>query len=139
VLADIYGELDAHPRFYLPPDASSTSEVIALSDLTISFAYTSTAIETLAARKKGIFYNPSGKLKSLYYDSIHGLVCHDYQSLFAMSKKLLYETSEAQYDEYLERYIKGALDPFLDGKGITRMRSFIANHKESDELLEARA
>ena len=56
-----------------------------------------------------------------------------------MSKKLLYETSEAQYDEYLERYIKGALDPFLDGKGITRMRSFIANHKESDELLEARA
>jgi polysaccharide biosynthesis PFTS motif protein len=124
-LARLYESLQNHARFYLPPDAGSTSEAIAFSDLTISFPFTSTTVEALAARKKALFYDPSGRLKSIFYDNIPDLVCHGYDNLLAMTKRLLFEAKTGEYDLYLDRFIKGNIDPFLDGKGITRFREFI--------------
>lgn len=136
-LADLYGRLSRHPRCYFPGFEASPSEVIALSDLVISFPFTSPTVEAVCAARRGIYYDATGKFVGAYYDRIPGFVAHDYQQLRALVGDLLYKTDEDAYRRFLERYVKDDLDPFLDGRAITRLREALWRSTSDRALLGA--
>jgi len=136
----LYKKLDNHPRCYLTGKKGNSSEVIAFSDLTISFPLTSTTYEAISARKKAVWYDASNKFKDTYYDSIQGLICHNYKELLIRVRELLFETSEDEYNNYLDTHVKGRVESYLDGKAITRFRGLLSGSSAiSIEFLNKRA
>jgi polysaccharide biosynthesis PFTS motif protein len=103
----------------------NSSEIMAFTDLVISFPFTSTTAEALAVRKKAIWYDGTDKFRGAIYDNAPGLVCHNYNELLERTKRLLC-ISEKDYNAYLESYIKGRVENYLDGKAITRFREHLS-------------
>lgn len=123
-LLDVYNELEKHSRTIFPLSATSPSEVSAFSDIVISFPFTSPTIEAIAAKKKAIYFDPSGQFKGSYYDRFPGFVCHGYSELERRIKELL-STDEFSYEAYLNKYIVPSITPYLDATGITRFRKLL--------------
>ena len=113
-ILETYTKLENHKRCYCVKDQKNASEIIAFSDLTISFPFASTTFEALSTRKKAIWYDVSGKFRNTFYDSIPGLVCHSYEELLKRVKRLLFEISEGEYNNYLDKYVKGKIEPYLE-------------------------
>lgn len=128
-MIDLLEEIDKHPRCFLPFNELSPSEVITFSDLTISFPFTSPTFEALSARKKALYYDASDKFRNTFYDRIPGLVCHSYDELLNKTKKLLFNTVDNEYDRYLDEFVKGRVELYLDGKALTRFRELLTNAK----------
>jgi polysaccharide biosynthesis PFTS motif protein len=118
--------LAQHPRCYVPSHSGDPTDIIKVSDLTVSYAFSSSAVEALGARKKAIFYDPAERFRGYYYDQIPDLVAHGYQELKILINKLIYETTDGEYDAYLDSHILGKVDDYLDGNGLTRFRSLLA-------------
>lgn len=118
-------ELRRHPRCYVTGYKGDPSEIIAMSDLTITYAVSSSTVEALCARKKAIFFDPCNRWRGCYYDKIPNFMAHSYEELKYLIQKLLYETSEEEYRDFLNTYVKGEMDPYLDGKAITRFRELL--------------
>jgi polysaccharide biosynthesis PFTS motif protein len=136
-LADLYGQLSRHPRCYFPGFEASPSEVIALSDLVISFPFTSTTVEAVCAGRRGMYYDAPGKFVGAYYDRIPGFVAHGYQQLSVLVRDLLYKMDEDDYRQFLQRHIREHLDPFLDGRALSRFRALLAGQAVDDPLWPA--
>ena len=117
-----YRELAAHPRCFFPGFGTSTPEVLALCDLCIAFPFGSPTVEALGAGIKALYYAPNKKYAGGYYDRVPGLVVCGYETLCQRVEELLIRTTDAQYREYLETYVKGDIEPYMDGMGLTRFR-----------------
>ncbi|MDP8212379.1 MAG: polysaccharide biosynthesis PFTS motif protein [Candidatus Zapsychrus exili] len=122
---DSMDRLSKHPRCYVPKHTADPTDIIKVSDLTVSYAFSSSAIEALGARKKAIFYDPAGRLNGLFYDQIPNLVAHGYEELKDLVRKLLYETSDDEYEKYLDSDMLKKVDDYFDGKGLTRFRNLL--------------
>ncbi|MBU0604984.1 MAG: polysaccharide biosynthesis PFTS motif protein [Candidatus Omnitrophica bacterium] len=120
-----YDRLKLHARCYAADKKDSPSEIIAFSDMVISFPFTSTSFEALSARKRAVWYDASGKFKNTFFDAIPGLVCHDYKEMFERVSELLLRMADADYDHYLDSQVKGRVESYLDCKAITRMRKLL--------------
>lgn len=137
----LYEKFDNFPRCFMTGNKRNPSEIIAISDLTISSPFTSTTFEALSAREKGLWYDASDKFRESYYDGIPGLVCHTYAQLLTRADELLNNTSDAEYNQYLDMHIKEKVESYLDGKAITRFRELLFNglgahrHIANDEAL----
>jgi len=101
--------------------------VMAICDLCIGFPYGSPVVEAMGAGVKSIYHAPNKKYVGGYYDRVPSLVTHDYDDLRRRVGVLLYRTSEQQYREYLETHVKGDIDPYLDGRGLTRFRRLLTS------------
>lgn len=126
-ILEFYKKLERHPRCHVASSGVESSEIIAVSDLVISFPFTSPTFESLSARKKAIYYDAVDRFRDTFYDRTPGLLCHDYDQLIARTKELLWETSDSQYQDYLDRFIKGKIEPYLDGKALTRFRKLLSD------------
>jgi polysaccharide biosynthesis PFTS motif protein len=120
-----YDALEREPRCILPGHAMSPSELIVVSDVVISFAFTSTTYEALASGVKALFHDPNGRQQGAFYDRIPGLVTHDYASLARRVRQLLDETPSAEYVDYLEKHFVGPLEPDLQGRALSRFRALL--------------
>ncbi|MCP4613870.1 MAG: polysaccharide biosynthesis PFTS motif protein [Planctomycetes bacterium] len=118
-------ELRRHSRCHLTGYKGDPSEIIAASDLTVTLAFSSSTIEALCARKRAIFYDVGNRYRSCRYDGIPNLIAHDYDELERLVCYWLYEVSEEEFVSYLETHIKGEMDPYLDGKAVTRFRNLL--------------
>jgi len=118
-------KLRQHPRCYITGYKGDPSEIIAMSDLTITYAFSSSTVEALCAGRKAIFFDPNNRWRDYYYDRIPNLVAHSYEELKLSIRKLLYETTDAEYKVFLDTHIKGVMDPYLDGKALTRFRKLL--------------
>ena len=122
-IIEIYEKIRNHSRCYLADELNSDpSETIAASDLVISASFTSPTIEALCSKKKAIYYAPNNKFRGTYYDQIPHFVAHNYGELKEMVDYWLNEMSDMEFNFLLNRYVLGELDPYLDGKAITRFR-----------------
>lgn len=115
-------ELRRHPRCYVPGYKCDSSEVIAMSHLTVSRAFNSPAVEALSARKRAIYFDACGHWRGCIYDNIPGFVVHDYEELRVQVQKLLYDTTDAEYNPFLETHIRNTIDTYLDGRAIAHFR-----------------
>ncbi len=137
-VAETYAALESHPNCFCVKVAedewTNASEMIALSDLTISFPYTSTSFEAVSAGERALWYDASDKFRGTFYDEIPDLVCHDYRQLFVTVHRLLWETSEEEYNTFLSTHVKRALESHLDSKAISRFRDLlVSGHSEETE------
>ena len=124
--ASIHDELSSHPRCFMAGVEGDPSEIIAVSDITISQAFTSPTIDALCAKKKAFFHDPANRFKDYYYDKIPALVSHDYSELINKINSLFAITDE-DYDKYLNRYVLNKIEDYLDGKALTRFRELICS------------
>ena len=129
MIYEAYEALEKHPRCFMPGPATNPSEIVAGSDLVIAFPFTSVGLEALGARCRAIFYDSTDKHRSTYYARIPGLVAHGYEELRATVRRLLYETSQEDYDRFLDTQVKGDPESFLDGRALTRFRQLLAGHE----------
>ena len=121
----ILDALRKHPRCHVTGYKGDPAEVVAMSDLTVTYAFSSPTVEALCARKKAIFFDPGNRWRGCRYDRIPSLVAHNYEELKYLIQKLLYETTEEEYSDFLDTYAKGVADPYLDGKAVTRFRELL--------------
>ena len=130
-LAPVYERLEQHPRCLVvrktENDCIFSTDVIAYSDLVISVAYTSTNAEALGARIRAIYYDINGNEKGseYYFDNYPNFVAHNYQDLKRLVHYWLYETSDAAFGEFLKKYVKDEIDPFLDMKAVDRIQTLL--------------
>jgi len=116
-----------HPRCIFMGDLNpDPADTIAASDLSISACFTSTTVEALGAKKRAIYYDASGRFSGTYYDNFPHLVAHSYDELRELVHHWLYETSDQEFTFYLQTYVLGELDAFLDGGAITRLRKLLS-------------
>lgn len=126
IIVNLINAVKRHPRVYFAGDAGDVPSIMAVSDLVITHCMSSTTAEALGARKKAIWYETGVKHKDLLYDSIPWLVIHGCQQLEEHIDFLLYEISDQEYDDYLEKYIKGKVESHLDGLAVTRLRDLLS-------------
>jgi polysaccharide biosynthesis PFTS motif protein len=118
-------KLREHERVYSTGPNGDPAEMIMLADFVITYAFSSTTNEALGARKKAIFYDPTGDLKGAFYEDIPNLVAYEYDQLNALTKKWLYEISDREKEEFQEKYIRDAIDNHLDGKALQRFKELL--------------
>jgi len=126
-----YDELKNHERcllFYMwNKEGISAVEVIAESDLVISAPYTSPSAEALGAKKKAIYYDFTAHHigDRYYYNRFPNFVAHSYDELKKLTHYWLYEATNNDFESFLNTYIKDEIDPYLDGKALTRLRKLL--------------
>lgn len=128
-ISNAYNKLRSHKRCYPAGGLTDVNQVIDISNLVISACFTSTTPEALGARKKAIFFDATSRFKGLYYDAFPKMVAHGFDELDNFVNYWLYEVNDAQFEEYLDNYIKGELDWHADGKAITRFRELLSKEK----------
>ncbi len=139
----IYEKLKYHPRclfFYrFSKEGISAPEVVAASDLTISVSYISTTAEALGARKRAFYYDPGGRDigKGFYYNNFPNFVAHNYEELKKLTNYWLFEQNDKDFDNFLNKYVKNEMDPYLDAKGFSRLRRLLT--QSSKDLNEVQA
>ena len=130
-LAPVYEKLENHERCVVvrktDTDCIFSTEVIALSDLVISAAYTSTNAEALGAKTKAIYYDVAGTDigDNYYFNKFPNFVAHNYDELKKLVKYWLYEVDDEKFEAFLNTYVKGEIDPYLDGKAIDRLQALL--------------
>ena len=135
-LARIYDSMEKNPRCVFAGHKLSASEIVAYADLIISFPFTSTTIEALGAKKKAIYFDAVNKYAGTYYDRVPGFVAVGYEQLLQRVGELLFKVSDREYEQFLARYVKGDIEPFLDGRGLSRFRELLVMKQPSAERLQ---
>lgn len=74
--------------------------------------------------KKAIYYDVTGKHigDNYYYNRFPNLVAHNYEELKRLINYWLYEITDQEFNNFLNRYVKDELDPYLDSKAISRLQ-----------------
>jgi len=124
--AKILNELKRHVRCCVPGYNADPVTIINVSDLIVTYAFSSSTTEALGARKRAIFYDPANRFRGYYYDDIPNLVAHGYEELKQLTKNVLYETTHREYDDYLDKEILNKVDDYLDGRALSRFRGLLA-------------
>jgi len=121
-----YDRLRTDPRCFISGDLEITSEeLIAASDLCINACFTAPAAEALGARKKTLFFDATGKFRGSYFDQFPFLVAHGDEELNRCVKYWISEITDDEFARFLDTRIRGEVDAYVDGKGITRFRTLL--------------
>lgn len=123
----LWERLKQDGKVFWAGDRGDIPLIIAMSDLVVSYCYSSPTVEALGAGKKSLWYESRDNHAGLYYDSIPGLVVHGYEALVKRMHDLLYEESDEAYENYLKLNILGRVESHLDGRALTRLRQLLAN------------
>jgi hypothetical protein len=118
--------LAGHPRALVAGSGADSSEIIRISDLVITYAFSSPTLEALGAGKKALFYAPQCKFGGGYFEKVPYLVAYGYEELKKLVSELLYGMSDAQYDDHLEKHVRGTVEDYLDSRGLIRFREMLA-------------
>jgi len=118
--------LQSHPRCFVAGHAFNPGDIIKISDLTVTYTFSSITVEALSARRKAIFYDPAGRFQGCFYDAIPGFVAHGYEELKLFIKKML-GMSENEFDEFLDVWGSPRLEDYRDGKALDRFRELLTH------------
>ncbi|MDO8527695.1 MAG: hypothetical protein Q7T03_08420 [Deltaproteobacteria bacterium] len=125
VLMKIWDQLKQNPNIFFAGHTGDPADVIAASDLTITFCFSSPSAEALGAKKRAIWYESGKRWQNSPYAEIPLLVAHGYPQMKDRLEQLLFKMSAEDYEKYLEEKIKGRVEDFLDGKGLSRFRKLL--------------
>lgn len=122
-LVQIYRKMESHPRITFYSNQTDTSEIIAISDMTVSFAFTSTTFEALSVNRPAIWHDPMGLYKDTLYGRIEGVTTRSYEELRAKVQGI----KTMKPNTYRNPLPEGSplLDPYRDGKAVERFRELL--------------
>ncbi len=124
-LLEIYNEMDFHPRITICSNQVDASELISVSDMVISFPFTSTTFEALSANKPAIWHDPIGYYRNTLYGKTGGVVTHSYDEL----KIKILELKKLKPGAYQNPIPMNSplIDPYRDGKALDRFRDLLTS------------
>ncbi|MBI3011137.1 MAG: hypothetical protein HYY58_01415 [Candidatus Omnitrophica bacterium] len=122
-----WARLKQHPRVHFAGHAIDPSLVIAASDLTVTFCFSSPTAEALGAGKRAMWYEPGERWRDTLYGAEPLLVAHGYPELRRLVGTLLNDMDDEAYRQFLERRVRGLVEDFLDGNGLSRFRELLAD------------
>jgi len=122
-LMDLYERISRHPRIRFFSRESDSSELIAISDASVSFPFTSTTFEAQSANRPAVWHDPMDYYRKTPYAQRSGIMTHGYEDLKAWVLALKSgdrgtRTPVAPADPCL-------LDPYQDGRAIDRFRDLL--------------
>ncbi len=121
-LIEIYDRMSSHPRVKICSNQVDASELISLSDMVVSFPFTSTTFEALSTNKPAVWHDPVGYYRDTLYGRIEGVVTHSYDEL----KTRILEIKDRRGDYQNPIPMDSPLmDPYRDGKAIDRFRKLL--------------
>ncbi|GEM_PF-2088250 len=125
-LMQVWDHLKAHPRIRFLRHTEDPTQVLLASDLTVTFCFSSVSAEALGAGKRGIWYEPGERWKDTLWGKEPLLTAHGYTQLQGLVEKLLFKMSDEEYRGFLQNTVRGLVENFLDGKGLSRFRMLLA-------------
>ncbi len=122
-LLEIYNKMDFHPRIKICSNQVDASELISISDMVISFPFTSTTFEALSTNKPAIWHDPAGYYRNTLYGKAGEVVTHNYGEL----KTKVLEIKEMNSRNYKNPIPMNSplMDPYRDRKAIDRFRDLL--------------
>jgi len=125
MLFTLQSEVAARPNMELVAQDSDASRLMADTDLIVSFPFTSTTLEALAADRPAIWHDPLGYYRDTPYGRSGGAVTHSYDELRSLVERL----RVAGPDGFRNPFPPGSplIDPFRDGKAIDRFRQLLTS------------
>ncbi|MFB3883659.1 MAG: polysaccharide biosynthesis PFTS motif protein [Thermodesulfobacteriota bacterium] len=117
-----YDRMDSHPRVKICSNRVDASELISMSDIVVSFPFTSTTFEALSSNKPAIWHDPMGYYGDTLYAKVAGVVTHSYDEL---KEKVLETKDRSIYYKNPIPMNSPLMDPFRDGKAIERFRKLL--------------
>ncbi|OGW47582.1 MAG: hypothetical protein A2Y66_03275 [Nitrospirae bacterium RBG_13_41_22] len=126
-LLEMYNKMESHPRITICSNQVDASELISVSDVVVSFPFTSTTFEALSTNKPGIWHDPMGYYMDTPYAKVGGVTTHSYQEL----KSKVLEIKQMKPGTYQNpiQLDSPLMDPYRDGKAIGRFRELFVNSK----------
>jgi len=123
-LMEIYEKMNSHPRIIFCSNQVDSSEIISVSDMIISFPFTSTTFEALCNNRPAIWHDAAGYYRESIFGKIAGLVTHDYEELKTKITEIMEKTEKGE--TCIETPDSPYMDPFHDGKAIERFRELLS-------------
>jgi glycosyltransferase involved in cell wall biosynthesis len=124
-LVKLYDEMAKRPNIKIYGDHEDASLLTSLSDMVISFPFTSTTFEALSANKPAIWHDPLGYYRDTPYGKIGGVVTHSYNELKGKVLEIMKMKPGAWQNPIpLDSPL---LDPFRDGRAIERFRELLTD------------
>lgn len=122
-LLELYDKMAEHPRITIYSNQVDASDMISVSDMVISFPFTSTTFEALSVNRPAIWHDPMGYYRDTMYGKIDGVTTHGYEDL----KKRMLDIKGMKTDGYKNPIPLNSpmLDPFRDGKAVDRFRDLL--------------
>lgn len=122
-LLNLYNLMSEHPNITFYSDQDDSSLLMSLSDMVISFSFTSTTFEALSANKPAIWHDPMELYRNTPYGKINGITTHNYEEL----KNFVTKIKNLGQNEYKNPIPTSSplLDPYRDGKAIERFRDLL--------------
>jgi hypothetical protein len=124
-LLEIYNKMGSHPRIKIYSNQVDASELISISDMAVSFPFTSTTFEALSVNRPAIWHDPLGYYVNTLYGKVGGVTTHNYEALKAKILEIK-EMKSCQYQNPIP-INSPLMDPFRDGKAIERFRKLLTS------------
>jgi hypothetical protein len=133
IIVKLWNELQKHDRVFWARDRKwdylldfrANNKIIAHSDLTISYCMSSPTSEALCSSNKAIWYEPGLKQKGLMYDDIPNLVIHGREKLCEATEKLIFDTTDEEYNNFVKDHLVPGLIPSLALSPMRELRSLL--------------
>jgi len=125
-LVEMYEKMKSHPRIRVYSNKKAdASELISLSDMVVSFPFTSTTFETLSVNRPAIWHDPLGYYKDTPYGKVGGVTTHGYDELKARVLEIkLMKPSDYQNPIPMNSPL---MDLYRDGRAIDRFRDLLVS------------
>ena len=124
-LLDIYNNMKAHPRIVMCSARIGTSSPMSVSDIVVSFPFTSTTYEALSSNRPAVWHDPLGYYQTTPYARIGGLTTHSYDELRTKIQEIR-ATGSDNYQNPIPMDSPLA-DPYCDGKAVDRFRDLLSS------------
>lgn len=124
-VVELWRQLQAHPRVYFAGHQGDPSDIMAASDLVVTFCFSSPTAEALGARARAIWYDPGQRWRDTLYGEEPLLVAHGFDELMRVSGLLLHRMSDFAYQQFLDERVSGLVEDHLDGQGLSRFRALL--------------
>ena len=121
-LLEIYNRMSSHPRVKICSNQVDASELISMSDMVVSFPFTSTTFEALSTNKPAVWHDPAGYYRNTLYGKLEGVVTHSYDEL--KTKVLEIKDQSGDYQNPIPMN-SSIMDPYRDRKAIDRFRKLL--------------
>ncbi len=127
---ELYEQMAKHSRIQFLSSQTDPSDVIPLSDLVISFPFTSTTFEALSMNKLAIWHDPQGLYRATMYGRLSGVMSFSCEDLVARVREL--KDNPEKLKEIPIADGSPLFDPYRDQKAIERFRELLVNVSGSE-------
>jgi hypothetical protein len=135
-LMNIYDTMKSNPRIYFCSNQVDSSEIISVSDMVVSFPFTSTTFEALCNNRPAIWHDAARAYGESLFGNIPGIVTHGYNELKSRVLEIIESTKKGE-NGYPANFDSPLLDPFMDGKAIERFHQLLNQSTRKDELCKS--